>query len=160
MTAAASAAFASGSELTATIDIAAPPAQVWALVTDVRRMSSWSPQVARTIVLGGPLRLGTRFVNINHDGWKHWPTTAKVVRFAPHTDFAFRINENRTVWSYGLEPVEGGTRVTERRETPDGTSPLSDFLVRTVFGGQEAFLPGLVAGMNRTLERMKAELEG
>ncbi len=58
-----------GDELKATIAIDAIPAQVWALVTDVRRMSEWSPQVRTSIVLGEPVRLGTRFVNVNHQGW-------------------------------------------------------------------------------------------
>ena len=151
----------SPAQLEASITIAATPARVWALVTDVTRMSSWSPQVLRTFVLGGPVRLGTRFININHDGWKHWLTTAKVVRFEPHRHFAFRISENRTVWSFTLEPTaEGaGTVLTQRRETPDGISPVSNALVQLVLGGQESFLSGLRAGMAQTLERLKADAE-
>lgn len=145
--------------LEATITIEAPPVRVWALVTDVARMSSWSPQVWRTVVLGGPLRLGTRFVNVNHKGWKHWPTSAKVVRFEPHRDFAFRIVENRTIWSYTLEEVPGGTRVTHRRETPDGVAPISNTLVGLALGGQKPFLADLRAGMRQTLEGIKAEAE-
>jgi uncharacterized protein YndB with AHSA1/START domain len=149
---------ATGSELKATISLDASPAQVWALVTDVARMGEWSPQVVRTFVLGGPVRLGTRFVNINHQGWKHWPTSAKVVRFTPHRDFAFRITENRTVWSFQLEPTaDGGTRITHRRETPDGISTVSNALVGAFLGGQETFVPELLEGMSRTLERIKAE---
>lgn len=146
-------------ELEATITIAAPPVRVWALVTDVARMSSWSPQVRRTVVLGGPLRLGTRFVNVNQKGWKHWPTSAKVVRFEPHREFAFRIVENRTIWSYTLEETPEGTLVTHRRETPDGVAPISNALVGLALGGQRPFLADLHAGMRRTLERIKAEAE-
>ncbi|MFT4265102.1 MAG: SRPBCC family protein [Nocardioides sp.] len=147
-------------ELQATIAIDAPPAQVWALVSDVRRMAEWSPQVVRSVVLGGPVRLGTRFVNLNHQGWKYWPTNAKVVRFEPHADFAFRIAENHTVWSFGLEPTaDGGTLLTQRRETPDGITTLSNLLVGVVLGGQKAFVPELLAGMTQTLERVKAEAE-
>jgi uncharacterized protein YndB with AHSA1/START domain len=147
-------------ELETSLVIAAPPAQVWALVTDVARMREWSPQVVRTVVLGGPVRLGTWFLNLNHQGWKHWPTTAKVVRFAPHRDFAFRIGENRTVWSFRLEPTaDGGTLVTHRRETPDGISPVSNLLVDKVLGGQASFVPALLDGMRQTLERIKAHLE-
>jgi uncharacterized protein YndB with AHSA1/START domain len=154
------AASATGTELTATITVSAPPAQVWALVTDVARMAEWSPQVVRTFVLGGPVRLGTRFMNLNHQGWKHWPTSAKVVRFTPHSDFAFRVTENRTVWSFQLEPTaDGGTHVTHRRETPDGIAPVSNILVNAVLGGQESFVPELLEGMSRTLERLKADVE-
>ena len=155
------AASATGSELKATITVAVPPAQVWALVTDVRRMGEWSPQVVRTLVLGGPVRRGTRFLNLNHQGWKHWPTSAKVVRFTPHSDFAFRITENRTVWSFQLEPTAdgAGTLVTHRRETPDGISPVSNLLVGRFLGGQDTFVPELLEGMSQTLDRVKAHLE-
>lgn len=160
MTTTNAAASASGTELKATITIAAPPAQVWALVTDVTRMAEWSDQVVKSFVLGGPVRLGTRFVNINHQGWKHWPTNAKVVRFTPHSDFAFTVVENHTVWSFQLEPSEdGGTLVTHRRETPRGISVLSKALTKVAFGGQEPFTAELLEGMSGTLERLKAELE-
>lgn len=155
------AASATGSELKATLTVAAPPAQVWALVSDVTRMAEWSPQVVRSVVLGGRVRLGARFVNLNQQGWKRWPTTAKVVRFEPHRDFAFRIVENHTIWSFQLEPTaDGGTLVTHRRETPDGISLLSRALTKVALGGQEPFVVELLEGMSRTLERIKAELEG
>lgn len=154
------AASATGTELTATITIDAPPAQVWAMVTDVKRMAEWSDQVVTSIVLGGPVRLGTRFVNINHQGWKHWPTNAKVVRFTPHSDFAFAIVENNTVWSFQLEPTEdGGTRVTHRRETPRGISLISRALTKIALGGHEPFTAELLEGMSTTLERVKAAAE-
>jgi uncharacterized protein YndB with AHSA1/START domain len=154
------AASAIGSELKATITVDAPPVQVWALVTDVARMAEWSPQVRRSLVLGGPVRLGTRFVNVNRQGWKHWPTSAKVVRFEPHRDFAFRILENRTIWSFQLEPTaDGGTFVTHRRETPHGISLVSRALTGAALGGQESFVPELLEGMSRTLERIKADIE-
>jgi uncharacterized protein YndB with AHSA1/START domain len=157
----AAAAAATGTELKATITVAAPPARVWALVTDVRRMNEWSPQVVRTVVLGRPLRLGTWFLNLNHQGRKHWPTTAKVVRFQPHRDFAFRVTENRTIWSFQLEPTaDGGTVITHRRETPDGISAVSKVLTAVALGGQESFVPELLEGMSQTLERVRAELEG
>lgn len=155
------AASANGTELKATITVDAPPQRVWALVTDVRRMNELSPQVVRTIVLGGPVRLGTRFLNLNHRGWKHWPTNARVVRFQPPRDFAFRVAENRTVWSFQLEPTaDGGTLVTHRRETPHGISAISKAMTAVALGGPDAFVAELLEGMSRTLERVKAELEG
>lgn len=150
---------ASATELAAAITINATPAQVWAAVTDVARMSAWSPQVRKTVVKGGAVGLGTRFANINHDGWKRWPTSARVVRFTPETDFAFRITENRTIWSFQLQEVEGGTRVTQRRETPDGIAAISRFLITIALGGQRRFAKDLQAGMERTLDRLKADLE-
>lgn len=147
------------SELTATITIAAPPAQVWALVSDLRRMAEWSPQVARTLVRPEPIRLGSRMFNLNREGWRYWPTTATVVRFEPHREIAFRVTENRAVWSFELEPLDGGTLVTHRRETPDGTTAISKALIGLAMGGTKEFEPRLLAGMTQTLRRIKAEAE-
>jgi uncharacterized protein YndB with AHSA1/START domain len=143
-----------------TIEVQAPPATVWALVSDVARMASWSPQVVKTIVRGGAVQDGTKFFNLNRRGLLFWPTQAKVVTFDPHREFAFRIKENWTVWSFTLEPTgEGGTRVTERRQAPDGISDVSRRLTRIALGGQRVFTGELRAGMRQTLERIKAEAE-
>lgn len=151
-------------ELIAAVEIEASPSTVWSLVTDVARLASWSPQVHRTVVLGNPLRQGTWFVNLNHKGLLHWPTSARVVRFEPHTDFAFRVTENFTVWSYRLEPIPGPggalhTRLTHRRETPHGISPASMILTRLALGGQKTFSAQLQIGMEETLANIKTEAE-
>lgn len=147
--------------LHAAIEVDATPAQTWALVSDVRRMPEWSPQVRRTFVPGGAVQRGSRMINLNHRGWMHWPTQARVVRFEPHREIAFRVTENWTVWSYALEPLDGGTRtrIVHRRETPDGISPLSKGLTKVAFGGIPAFSDEMRAGMQRTLERIRASLE-
>jgi hypothetical protein len=141
------------------IDVDAPPATVWKLVTDLPRMASWSPQVVRTVVRGGPVQLGTRTVNINRRGVLVWPTRSKVVRFEPHRDFAFRIKDNKTIWSFSLEPTTAGTRLVQRRETPDGTSKISDGFIRRLMGGQRAFQGELRDGMRQTLRGIKVEAE-
>ena len=147
-------------ELEATIDVDASPAQVWALVTDVPRMASWSPQVKRSTVKGGVVRQGATFRNLNGQGPLRWPTSAKVVRFEPHRDFAFRVKENRTVWSFELaDNGQGGTTLTQRREVPQGISAVSKVLTKVVLGGQESFVRGLREGMQQTLSRIKAEAE-
>ena len=147
-------------QLEETIEVAAPPEAVWALVSDVRRMASWSPQVVRSFVRGGGVvGPGTRTVNLNRRGPLFWPTQAKVVRFEPHREFALRIKDNYTIWSFSLEPTESGTRVVQRRETPDGISAISLRLTKAVLGGQERFTEELRTGMRQTLERIKAELE-
>lgn len=148
-------------ELTASITINAAPQQVWAAISDVTRMPSWSPQVRKTIIRGGGAPgLGTKFININRQGWKHWPTTARIVRCDPYKEFAFRVNENRTVWSFTLEETDGGTRVTQRREAPEGISQVSHVMIAVGLGGQKEFIPMMQRGMEQTLQRLKAELEG
>jgi hypothetical protein len=144
-----------------TIEVDASPARAWSLVSDVRRMSEWSPQVQKTFVRGGgPAQLGSRTVNLNRRGLLVWPTQAKVVRFDPHREIALRIKENFTIWSFTLEPTEaGGTRITQRRETPQGISSLSRRLTDAVLGGQQQFSTELRDGMRQTLRRIKVEAE-
>lgn len=145
--------------LEASIDINASPQDVWAIVADLQRMGEWSPQCKKMKVIGGTVREGAKTFNINRKGLLVWPTTAKVVRFEPNKSVAFRIAENRTIWSYELEPSATGTKLTERREAPTGTSKVSQFLVKTVLGGNDSFEIDLVKGMNATLKRVKNEAE-
>ena len=141
------------------IEVDAPPVKVWSLVTDLPRMAAWSPQVVKTFVRGGPVQLGTRAVNINRRGPLVWPTRSKVVAFEPHREFAFRVKDNFTIWSFSLEATENGTRVTQRRQAPDGIAPISLTLQEKVLGGTERFTSELRSGMRQTLERIKAEAE-
>jgi len=144
--------------LEAIIDISAPPEQVWAVVSDLKRMPEFSPQCVRMVALGAP-KAGTWTINLNRDGKKYWPTTARIVRYEPNQAFAFRINENRTVWSYTLEPIPTGTRLIERRDVPNGTTWLSRQAINAALGGEHPFEEALVRGMNKTLARIKDVVE-
>ena len=146
------------------VEVAAPPAQVWALVSDLPRLAEWSPQVVKSFKRGsGPIQLGTRFFNINRRGLLVWPTQSKVVRFEPHHEIAFRIKDNFTIWSFTLEPIEGGdaggTRIVQRREAPDGISDISTKFTRLLMGGEQGFGAHLREGMRSTLGRIKVEAE-
>ncbi|HEY9565506.1 MAG TPA: SRPBCC family protein [Nocardioides sp.] len=141
------------------IEVNAEPGTVWALVTDLPRMAKWSPQVAKTVVRGGPVGLGTTAININRRGPLVWPTRSKVVRFDKDREFAFRIKDNTTIWSFTLEPTAAGTRIVQRREAPDGVTKISDVLTKRVFGGHDGFQAELRAGMKQTLKRIKADVE-
>ena len=145
------------------INIAAPPAVVWQLVGDVRRMADWSPQVDSVRMRDGFTRteLGAEFTNHNHQGDLEWRTHGVVVGFEPEAVVAFRIKENWAVWSFELEPlVMQGTRLIQRRETPDGISDYSLQVTDTYLGGQDAFTAVLLAGMRQTLEHIKEAAEG
>lgn len=141
------------------IDIDAPPAVVWAIVSDLKRMGEWSPQCQRMKVFGGEVKQGARTFNINKQGWKRWPTNAKVVHFEPERKLAFRVVENRSVWTYELESTATGTRLTESRKLPDGITKISTVLTNTMLGGTPEFEASLATGIRRTLERIKAEAE-
>jgi len=141
------------------IEIAAPPEAVWTVVSDLRRMGEWSPQCRRMHVFGGEVALGSRTFNLNRQGMLRWPTTSRVVVFEPGHEIAFRIGQNRTVWTYTLEPAASGTLLTESRTTPNGSGRASAFLVRHLLGGTETFEARLQRGIASTLERIKLEVE-
>jgi uncharacterized protein YndB with AHSA1/START domain len=144
----------------ATTEIAAPPAEVWALVSDLRNMPRWSPQVRKTFVRGGVMAQGTKVVNINRRGLLFWPTQAMVTEFVPERRIAFRIKENWTIWSFTLTPTpDGGTKVLQRREAPKGISDVSIGLTKAVLGGVEGFTAELREGMLETLRKIKRDAE-
>ncbi len=143
------------------IEIAAPPDQVWALVADVRRYPEWSPQVVSTRLRGGAeeVALGIEFTNLNRLGELEWKTVGEIVRFEPGHQVAFRIADNWVIWSFTVAGGAGGTRLTQRREAPDGISELSRELTDGFLGGQATFTEITRAGMRETLEAIKATAE-
>jgi uncharacterized protein YndB with AHSA1/START domain len=144
--------------LQAQIDIDAPVAKVWALVSDLSRMPQWSPQCRMMRPLG-PVRQGTRTINFNRRNYAFWPTTSTVTEVIPGEKIAFRVNQNGTIWSYELEPTAAGTRVVETRHAENGVKAAANMTVNALFGGVTNFEGELVDGMNETLSRIKAAAE-
>ncbi|MGW6378864.1 SRPBCC family protein [Rhodococcus sp. NPDC055112] len=144
--------------LEASIEIAAPPAAVWAVVSDLKRMGEWSPQCRRMHVFG-EVTHGTKTFNVNKKGLLIWPTTSRVVRFEPNKAIAWRVVDNHTIWTYELTATANGTTVTERREAPTGTTKISSFLIDKLMGGTADFEADMIAGMNTTLARIKSTVE-
>jgi uncharacterized protein YndB with AHSA1/START domain len=144
--------------LQAQVDINAPVATVWALVSNFRRMPQWSPQ-CRVMRPLGPVRQGTRTLNLNRRNLMFWPTTSTVVEMIPEQKLAFRVNMNNTIWSYELQPIPEGTRVIESRHAENGVKPVSAMAVNALFGGTSSFERELVDGMNASLAKIKAAAE-
>ena len=138
--------------LQAQVDIKAPVSTVWALVSDFRRMPQWSPQ-CRLMRALGPVRPGTRTVNLNRRNLLFWPTTATVIEVIPDQKLAFRVNTNNTVWSYELQPIPEGTRVIESRHAENGVKPVSGMAVEQVHGRDGE----LRAGTRRRYERLAGQ---
>ena len=144
--------------LQAQVDIKAPVSKVWSLVSDFSRMPEWSPQ-CRLMRALGPVREGTRTINVNRRNNLFWATTCTVVEVIPDQKLAFRVNTNNTIWSYELQPISGGTRVIESRHAENGTKPVSSMAVNALFGGTANFERELVDGMNASLAKIKAAAE-
>lgn len=147
--------------LEASIDIRATPEQVWAVVSDLKRMGEWSPQCRKVVVRGGgPVTLGTKTINVNKDKRRPWVwlTTAKVIHFEANKKIAYQIRENGSIWSFTITPTDGGVRLTERREAPYITKKLSQVAINLAMGGEKSFDAEMVDGMNQTLDKIKAEI--
>jgi uncharacterized protein YndB with AHSA1/START domain len=144
--------------LQAQVDIKAPASKVWALISDFRRMPEWSPQ-CRWMKPFGPLRQGTRTLNLNRRNRMFWTTTCTVVEVIPEKKLAFRVNQNRTIWTYELEPNGDGTRVIESRHAENGITAFSNLSVNALFGGTANFERELLEGMNNSLANIKAAAE-
>lgn len=144
--------------LKAEIEINAPVAKVWSLVSDPSRMPQWSPQ-CRIMKALGPIRPGTRTINLNRRGLLFWPTTSVITEVVPERKFAFRIPINTSVWSYELEPTATGTRLIETRHAENGVTAVSTAVTKAALGGVDSFEQELLEGMSQGLARIKAAAE-
>jgi hypothetical protein len=105
---------------TASIEVAALPEVVYLLVSDVTRMGEWSPECYRCTWLdeAGTAVPGARFRGYNKLGNFRWQTTAVVTgaedgRLLAFTTVHDRTGREETAWRYELQPVPGGTLLTE-----------------------------------------------
>ena len=144
-------------DVSATTRVEAPVERVWEVVSDVRRMPEFSPEVRKVLTYGGA---GTkmRLVGINRRGLAVWPTTSRVVRWDPERAIAWKVRESGATWLYELEPASGAaTTLTARRLLPRFS--MGTTLMGPVIGGAERHDRELSAGLATTLERMKALIE-
>jgi len=105
-----------------TLDIDASPEMVYGLVSDITRMSEWSPECIRCSWAKGATgpAVGARFKAKNKGGrGPAWYNTPKVTAAEPGREFAF----NRSgpgigsyTWRFVMGPTATGTRVTESFE--------------------------------------------
>jgi len=139
----------------------APPADVWALVSDVTRIGEFSPETfeARWRHGSDGPEVGARFkghVKRNNVGPTYW-SPCTVTACEPERVFEFSVGTEEIAvnnWGYRLESKDGGTLVTEYfRLEPK----LPMRIYWTVLGS----LRGRTneRGMRTTLERMRAVVE-
>ena len=145
--------------LEAAVDIAAPGAVVWAVVSDLRRMGEWSPECVRMRVFGAP-RVGAWVIGLNRRRWVMWTTFSRITRYEPERRIAWRVLESGAEWTYEMRPAPLGTRLTERRDLPlAGMHRLSALFARIALGGAAGHDAELLEGMHTTLLRIKAAAE-
>lgn len=144
----------------ASIDIDAPPATVWALITDVTQMGRWSPECRSCTWLDGAREpaVGTRFKGHNKRGLLRWSTTSTVVTAEEPSHFAFEVDKSGMRWGYRLEPRGPGTAVREYREEigPKPWSVQMAYSLKLLGRDPDAIVR---RGMAETLDRLKAGAE-
>ena len=147
-------------ELRAEAVVAAPPARVWTLLSDVSHMGEWSPELVRMIPLKrGGLREGQWYLGINRRGAVVWPTRSVVAVLEPGRTVAWDVRTNGTRWIWELRPEGEGTRVVHRRPVPRRITTVSNVFARMFLGGQAGHADELEEGMAVTLGRLKAAAE-
>ncbi|MHB8719484.1 MAG: SRPBCC family protein [Candidatus Dormibacteria bacterium] len=143
------------------LDIAAPPAVVYALVSDIASMPRWSPETYRTEWARGfaAPAAGARFRGWNRFGLVRWSTLCEIEEYEPPRVFSFctRFGEHRgSLWRYTFEESgTGATRLTEsntRLYEPLYSRIAHALLMR---GHHESFQ----GAMRQTLERIRAAAE-
>src|SRR4051812_10250655 len=106
------------SDAEASTTIAAGPAKVYDLVTDLPRMGEWSPENTGGRWIRGATgpAVGARFRGNNRRGVLRWSTTCEVTAAVPGERFAFDVTYGPVSisrWEYTFAPDGDGCRVTE-----------------------------------------------
>lgn len=102
-----------GRTVTSSIVVAAPPAEVFALIADPHRHHEFDGSATVRRATSGPRRLalGDRF-GMDMKITLPYRITNKVVEFEADRRIGW-CHFAKAVWRYELEPVDGGTRIAE-----------------------------------------------
>jgi hypothetical protein len=146
------------------VDIAAAPEAVYALVSDITRMGEWSPECISCRWAGGATgpAVGARFKATNKGRrGPAWFNTPTVTVAEPGREFAFNRQGpgiGSYTWRYRLQPTTTGTRVVE---SFDAERPLGSAMtwITEKWTGSSDRDADLRAGMTTTLARLKAAAE-
>ena len=149
--------------ITRSVEVAADPLTVWAMISDLPRMGEFSPEnVGGQWANGstGPA-VGARFRGTNQNGAKEWWTRVRVAVCAPGRQFTFDVRTPFGVrvsrWEYVLTPTATGCVLTENWYRV-GSWFIRRFMGPRVTGRQDR--PGYNAhSIEHTLAAVKAKAE-
>lgn len=105
------------------IDISASPETVYAILTDLSRISELSPECYKAEWEGdssGPA-VGATFRGYNQAGDNKWDAGCVVIAADPGKEWAFEVpgDDGRgTTWRYTIEATDSGSQVTESFDSP------------------------------------------
>jgi uncharacterized protein YndB with AHSA1/START domain len=140
----------------AKIQVAAPPQEVFDVLTDIPSHGTWANQKAGLEVKpvsGGPTAVGSTFKSSQKFAGKHAAADIKVIQLDAPSTLAFEaLQEGKKPVTYKstfrLTPSEGGTLVERTLE------PNPSGLMVTIAS------PAIKADMMKALKNLKAKVEG
>ncbi|MFD4507237.1 SRPBCC family protein [Streptomyces sp. NPDC058457] len=149
--------------------IDAPPATVWALVSDIELMPDMSEELRSVTWLDGAAApaVGARFVGRSeHEALGKWETTSHVIECEPESVFAWAVQDPAdpsAVWRFRLSPKDGGTELSQWMQLGPGRSGLSiaidrmpDKEQKIVFVRLREFERGITATLAQIKKRAEA----
>jgi uncharacterized protein YndB with AHSA1/START domain len=101
------------------VDVAATPAQVWAVLSDPTRVGEWSHECRTVTWVDGHSRaaVGATFRGNNQVKWFRWSRTCTITELEPERLLVYRTSgglpADSTEWRFRLEPLDRGTRITQ-----------------------------------------------
>ncbi len=111
--------------------VAAPPEQVWPLVTEIMTPARFGTELqeASWVDEGDAPRLGARFTGRNfHPARGEWETTSTIVDFEPVHRFGWAVGDPEVpsaVWRLELAPEGSGTRLRYWAQMGPGPSGMT-----------------------------------
>ncbi|MGW5680247.1 SRPBCC family protein [Streptomyces sp. NPDC003860] len=167
-------------ELAAEVYVTAPPAAVYAVVSDLPRSGEWSPEcVGGTWTAGRPATAGAVFRGENLRSadvvaWAPvvrgtWFTEAEVVAAEPGVTFQWSMRDTSgrrqdSTWAYDIEPARGGSRLVHRFRMGTATEGIRGITAEMGPDERARFFAEwrgkLAADLPRTLARIKDVVEG
>lgn len=146
---------------TGTIEVAAPPARVYSLISDLDSLGSLAEETVRLKPLSGTKTagVGTRFRGSQRRGARFWTTVSTVTDASPGSVFAFDVKSLGVPvarWQYQISPSATGCTVTE--STWDRRPSWFLFFAWAATGVRDRAAVNK-HNITQTLQRLKAKAE-
>jgi len=152
----------------ATLNIAAEPATVYSLISDVTRMGEWSPECIGCEWINGSSTavVGAQFHGHNRNSGNEWTTPNTIIAADAGSEFAWVVGTpdfEVCRWRFVLEPTADGTRVTESFALGEVEVGFAQSVANASVHERQTMVEHrrlqLIDGMEQTLERLKAAAE-
>jgi hypothetical protein len=146
---------------TGQVEIGAPPAEVYRIVSDLPMMARLTEETEQVTWLGGATaaRPGVRFRGRNRRAGRRWSTVGTITDAEPDRLVGYEVSALGIPvarWQYEIEPCDAGCRVTE--STWDRRPGWMRGIANLAFGVRDRAATNR-ENIERTLGRLKADAE-